>query len=1009
MKSIIYDALIISFIAPLVILQFVGCQKSISVKDAQDLAIKFHGETHKRPPRRLGPKIEKIVEYYKKNKLSIYSPPKYSSLELDKIVDFYRNSNSGYFYLQEDARRCYFFGYMDKAIIFSKASLKAVPEKWLNAKAEVAFDLAMILAEAGDFISAERALDQARRNIYQASRRRYKEYRKAYKLKTSYLSHFSLASIKFSQGEMKEAEVFFYKALNDLKQIIYQPGINIRYSNQSYLLAHVKVGIAKSLLWQGKLIDAEAWARMSLDHGGHYYILPRIFVTLSRIFYEQGRFEDSQTLAKTVINMFTIERLSSGYSSTPGSLTLALAREASARAYLAMGDYGQALEQYNIIKEEMAADPETYERMFEGSIDQGMALFFTGQMQEAQDQFLLAHEKTKLQYGKSDYSVSEANALYALTLLDMGNDLEALKILDQFMMDFISHHRKELGATIGYFTRKIRLERILEGYIELLFKVGDNMSVGKAFEVAEVVRGHSVEKALLRSATRSVVGDPHLVTIIQQRQDLEMNITANQDRIAASMGIEDIKHRDKVIKDLKSKGDELINALHVLNKEIASRYPQYNKLVSPGSVSLEDVRKMLKKDEAILSIFTGQKASYVWAFGKTGKMAFSRVTFGVEALEQDIAKLRKSLTPRDIHDVEDIPVFDTQLSHKLYKTLLAPVRKGWEKARIIMIAANAPMDRLPLSLLISKPVGSIQHKAETWFSEYKTIPWLARTHAVTQLPSVGSIVYLRNRKSYNKVANTFVGFGDPCFAPVSSGKDEETSTFAQRGLHLRATPVAREENPSSFTHFMLPRLTETADEVRQIAIAVGADPEKDVYLGLDASEYRLKSIDLREKKILVFATHGLMPGDIDGLDQPALALSYPSQLSNENNDGLLTMGEIMWLKLNADWVVLSACNTAAAVGKGKEALSGLGQAFFHAGAKSLLVTSWPVETNSAKALTTGLFKYIAQNPEISRAEALRLSRLSLINDNGPGGFSYAHPIFWAPFILAGDGGGYQHK
>jgi CHAT domain-containing protein len=126
---------------------------------------------------------------------------------------------------------------------------------------------------------------------------------------------------------------------------------------------------------------------------------------------------------------------------------------------------------------------------------------------------------------------------------------------------------------------------------------------------------------------------------------------------------------------------------------------------------------------------------------------------------------------------------------------------------------------------------------------------------------------------------------------------------------------------------------------------------------------------------------------------------------------VFTMGAILGLKLNADWIVLSACNTAAAEGKGAEAVSGLGRAFFYAGARALLVSNWPVETTSAKALTTDLFQRQARDPTLTRAEALQQAMLALID--GPGRtdaqgmtlFSYAHPIFWAPFSLVGDGGG----
>ena len=132
--------------------------------------------------------------------------------------------------------------------------------------------------------------------------------------------------------------------------------------------------------------------------------------------------------------------------------------------------------------------------------------------------------------------------------------------------------------------------------------------------------------------------------------------------------------------------------------------------------------------------------------------------------------------------------------------------------------------------------------------------------------------------------------------------------------------------------------------------------------------------------------------------------------NDPDNDGLLTMGEILGLKLDADWVVLSACNTGSGEGAGAEAVSGLGRAFFYAGTRALLVSNWPVETTSAVALTSELFKRWAANDNLSRAEALRQSMHALIE--GPGFvdaetgktiFSYAHPIFWAPFSLVGDG------
>jgi len=173
----------------------------------------------------------------------------------------------------------------------------------------------------------------------------------------------------------------------------------------------------------------------------------------------------------------------------------------------------------------------------------------------------------------------------------------------------------------------------------------------------------------------------------------------------------------------------------------------------------------------------------------------------------------------------------------------------------------------------------------------------------------------------------------------------------------------------------------------------------------------VKTMDLSDRKVIAFASHALVPGDLDGLDQPALALSAPS-VTGGIDDGLLTMGEVLKLKLNADWVVLSACNTGAADGAGAEAVSGLGRAFFYAGTRAMLVSMWPVETTSAKKLTTEIFRYQTEDKTLSRARAHQKSMLKLIEgpglkDNSTGKIvaSYAHPFFWAPFVIVGEGAG----
>ena len=980
-----------------------ACQSTMSVEEARSLALEFHGEKPPLPTRGFGPEIQEIVARYR-NGTPEYECPATDPRANQQLIKYMGRGRDGHFQLQEIARKDYFLGNIESAIVLAEAAAKKADKA--SPRAGCQFDQAMFLAESGDFIGAKKVLRKASASLNAMLREHKKRnytWEHRWELKFGYLSALSHASIRFAEGDMKQAEAYYYRALDLLTEI--RQLANLTYSGQGHLLAHVKIGIARSLMWQDRLMEAEAWARESLvDHWG--FMLPRVFITLSRIYYAQGRFELSRVIAQTTVNMYTGNRLEKFGCNPVDSLPRALARETLAQADLALGNVGSALEQYNLIKKEMTSDPGTYKRLFEGNLDLGVALLMADRLKEARTQFAKAHEKALDQLGEDHYTTYRAEALHALTLSAAGDAPAARKILDRFIQNFLSPDKQVSGSSVGAFTRQNQVALIVEGYIELLAQTGDQQSVNRAFEIAGLYQSRAVGKALADSSARSAAGDTELIEIIRQRQDLEMNLTANHGRMVSMMRAPESTRQKQIIEKLRSESDLLKAALTALDQEIASKFPEYERMTSPGTMSVDDIRPVMKKSEAFLSVFSGQKATYAWAFGKHGDLAFARIPIGADELGQDIARLREALIPGGIHTVNDLAVFDTDLAHQLFRNLMAPVRQGWEDANLLVVAANTPLNRLPLSVLVTEPVAPVKHNRGPWFSEYRQVPWLARTHAIAQLPSAGSLVNLRKRPHSVRTNITFAGFGDPRFAPAAPqnpSKDSKT-TVVQRGLHLRATPVPRGLDVASVPLSGLPRLPETADEVREIALAVGADPQADIFCGLRASESRVKQMDLSDRRIIVFATHGLMPGDLDSLHEPALALSHPSLFENEDDDGLLTMGEIMWLKLNSDWVVLSACNTAAAGGQGKEALSGLGQAFFYAGAKSLLVTSWPVETNSAKTLTTGIFHRLAQDPDIHRAEALRLSCLALMDGPGPGEYTYAHPLFWAPFIIVGDGG-----
>jgi CHAT domain-containing protein len=159
--------------------------------------------------------------------------------------------------------------------------------------------------------------------------------------------------------------------------------------------------------------------------------------------------------------------------------------------------------------------------------------------------------------------------------------------------------------------------------------------------------------------------------------------------------------------------------------------------------------------------------------------------------------------------------------------------------------------------------------------------------------------------------------------------------------------------------------------------------------------------ELSRYRIIHFATHGALAGQVGGNSEPGLILTPPTT-ATERDDGYLSASEIAQLKLDADWVILSACNTAAGNAEGAEALSGLARAFFYAGARALLVSHWAVASDATVKLITGAVGKMASDKRIGRAEAMRQSMLAMIDKGQP---VETHPAFWAPFIVVGEGGG----
>jgi CHAT domain-containing protein len=369
--------------------------------------------------------------------------------------------------------------------------------------------------------------------------------------------------------------------------------------------------------------------------------------------------------------------------------------------------------------------------------------------------------------------------------------------------------------------------------------------------------------------------------------------------------------------------------------------------------------------------------------------------------------------------------FDLERAHRLYKVLFDPV-EDIVSGKHLLLVLSGPLTTLPFNVLITKPPRT---QIPTKFAAYRAVSWLATRQAMTVLPSVASLQALRTHARASRANKVFLGIGNP----LLEGNQEDYQLASHYKARAKAArdkqqcePTITERIPStarppnSFTLPLRrayaeieevrkwPPLPETADELCEIGLRLGV-PKSDILLGSRATEADLKNLSesgqLADYSILHFATHGALTGQVLGSAESGLILSPPAAgttaLSTlQRDDGFLTASEIANLHLDADWVVLSACNTAGAENEHAQPLSGMARAFFFAGARALLVSHWDVDSHAVVKLTTRTFALLKSDKRIGRADAFRLAMRDLIQKGAP---NEAHPSTWAPFVVAGEG------
>jgi CHAT domain-containing protein len=881
--------------------------------------------------------------------------------------------------------------------------------------------LSAVLIQMGDVAQAEAFLRRGQVLIQEARTSGMPGWRRSYgKVGQAWEADVELnrAIIFEARGQFRDAENSY--RLAELRRRASIPGVlsldNPPPESQIHQAADAMVlGQARMKARQGRRAEAEVDARRALlarlkEQGKYNPMTPRYIMGLADILVEQGRYGEAEKLARVSLEINRAVGVAEVSQSTAQLLSsLAGILNLQRRPQAAMDVYAE------LDRAIAGWDPRRRER-FELNASRISSLYVSGNVEAGLSAARELLKREIARVGEQHFDTAAARGLLAVGYVRAGREADALREFRIAIPILAAAARENADDddTTVVAARSGRLQDIVEVYIGLLARQQGEAAAAAAtesFRLADMIRSRSVQQALVSSSARAIAADPSLAELVRHEQDLVKQINAQLGLLNNVLAQPSAERDEKGVAAINAAIGRARAEREQARAEIGRRFPDYANLIDPKPATVAAVRDALHPGEALLSFYFGRDRSFVWAVPKDGPIAFAPVGASAGEIETKVRQLREALEPQ-AETVFDIPPFDLDLAYDLYSLLLAPVEAGWKPARSIIVVTNGALGLLPLSLLPTGPAQAPRDAAPL-FSSYRQVPWLARTHAVSVVPSSTSLLTLRHLPKGSPRRAPMIGFGDPIFSKAQAAQRQPDAPI-EVAATTRGVPLARRSSPQlegvdSADLAQLPRLPDTADELRSIALALEADPAEVLNLGTKANEQMVKSTDLSKYRIIVFATHGLVPGELNGLTQPALALSAPD-VSGSEGDGLLTMEEILALKLDADWVVLSACNTATGAGAGAEAASGLGRAFFYAGTRALLVTNWSVYSQSARELTADLFRRQAVDPLLSRGEALRRSMNALID--GPGfpdqhgntAFSYAHPLFWAPFTIIGDGG-----
>jgi CHAT domain-containing protein len=424
-------------------------------------------------------------------------------------------------------------------------------------------------------------------------------------------------------------------------------------------------------------------------------------------------------------------------------------------------------------------------------------------------------------------------------------------------------------------------------------------------------------------------------------------------------------------------------AFQTLKSELQIKYPDYYALKYPQPAKLTELQaKVLQSDEVMLVYGVMTDKTCLWVIGKE-VFKLHTLPVGEKDLGRKVTAYRRTILSTEVGEGASAapqgPAAKApdQLQHELYSLLFpAPVISALPAGCRLYIVPTGPLYHLPFEALATQAPGQPPR-------------YLVEDYAIAYLSSASLLKTLREAQARKQAQPPYplLAFANPRYGEASSDQHKKRSV---RDLQTRAY---EEILGGAFEE-----LKETEDEARAIKELLQApDGSNPLQVKEAASRSTVLSLNqtgrLSGYRYLVFACHGVLPGQVDRVVQPALVLSYPEQ------DGYLTMGDVFGLQLNAELVSLSACNTGRGAEVKGEGVVGLTRAFMYAGTPAVAVTLWSIESQSAKELNVGMYRYLIQN--YGRAAALREIKLALLR--GEKGEEYRGPFFWAPLVVFGDG------